>query len=130
LQRLGGSHVVSFHGSDGLDEITTAGPSTVWELKDGSINEYQFDPSEIGIPRARAADIKGGTAAENAKIAIDVLSGAESLARDIVVVNAAAALVAAGTAPDFKGGAERAGESIDSGKAQRALDGLIEVSNR
>lgn len=129
LQRLGAAHVISFHGSDGLDEITTSGPTTVWELKDGRVNEFELDAKDLGIERASSDAIKGGTPAENAKIAIDVLSGTESPSKDIVVVNAAAALVAAGIAADFPAGVERAKESIDSGKAQRALDLLIEVSN-
>lgn len=130
LRRLGAEHVISFHGSDGLDEITTAGPTSIWELEGGLTRDYSFDAAELGIPRPAPEAIKGGTAAENAKIALDVLSGNPSAARDIVTVNAAAGLLVADLAKGFAEGMERANEAIDSGKAQRALDALVETSNR
>lgn len=130
LGRLGSARVLVFHGSDGLDEISTCAPSTIWDLKDGSISESQIDPAEYGIATAEPGDLKGGSPPENAKVVLEVLDRAAGPARDVVVINAAAAIIAAGLAGDFPAAIEIAAESIDSGKARRALDDLIEVSNR
>jgi len=130
LRRLGSTRVLVFHGSDGLDEISTTGPSTIWDLKEGSVTEAQIDPTDFGIPAAEAEDLKGGSSPENAKIVLQVLDRAAGPARDVVVINAAAAIIAAGLAEEFPAAIEMAAESIDSGKARRALDDLIEVSNR
>lgn len=128
LSRLGSVHVLAFHGSDGLDEITITGPSTLWELRGGEVKESVIDPADFGIGRAARAEIKGGSAQENAKVALEVLDGAAGPARDLVLVNAAAALIAADAADDFARGIEAAAESIDSGRARNALDRLVKVS--
>lgn len=130
LLRLGSAHALIFHGSDGLDELTTTGPSRVWEVRDGRVSEGVVDPAEFGIPRAAPGDLRGGTPVENAKVAVEVLAGARGPARDIVLVNAAAAVVAADLAADLAEGYGRAVDSVDSGRARAALDGLVEVSNR
>jgi anthranilate phosphoribosyltransferase len=129
LNELGSSHVLMFHGSDGLDEITTTGPSWLWELQAGSISENEIDPSEFGVLRSVAPQLKGGSPKENAAVTVELLNGLDGPARDIVSVNAAAGLVAADSAGDFKEGLAMAAESIDSGRAADALQKMIEVSN-
>lgn len=130
LGRMGSTRVLVFHGSDGLDEISTCAPSTIWDLREGAITESQIYPAEYGIPTAEAPDLKGGAPYENAKVALEVLDNAAGPARDVVVINAAAAIIASGLAGDFPTAIESATISIDSGRARRALDDLIEVSNR
>jgi anthranilate phosphoribosyltransferase len=130
LRKLGSSHVLAFHGSDGLDEITTTGPTWIWELKDGEVTERQIDSIDLGFKRAGSASLKGATPRENAKIALEVLSGVEGPYRDLVLINAAAGIVAAGTAGNLAEGVEQAIDSIDSGRARQALDELVETSNR
>lgn len=130
LKRLGSEHILVFHGSDGLDEVTTTGPTRVWELADSEVTEFEVDARDFGIARSDGGALKGGTPKENAKIALDVLSGTSGSFRDLILVNSAAGLVAAGLVADLGGGIEMAAESIDSGRAHRALDSLVEVSNR
>jgi anthranilate phosphoribosyltransferase len=127
-QRRSRGYVV--RGTDGLDEITTTGPTEVYEVNAGTYFQYHVLPIELGVPVARPDDLAGGDPETNVRIARAVLSGKEGPARDIVCVNAAAALSAAGLADDIQDGLERAAESIDSGKAAGVLDRWIEVSNR
>lgn len=129
LRRLGSEHVLVFRGADGLDELTTTGPSNVWELREGRISESVLDPADFGIDRAAPEALRGGEPAENATIAVEVLSGASGPARDVVLVNAAAAIVAADLTGDLGEAMERAADAIDSGRARAALDRLVEVSN-
>jgi anthranilate phosphoribosyltransferase len=129
LQRLGSEHCLVFRGLDGLDEISTTQPSDLWELKDGQVSHEVIDPLDFGIPRSDLSDLRGGSATENAKVAHTVLEGAKGPARDLVLINAAAGLLAAQLADEFPAGIDLAKESIDSGKARAALDRLVEVSN-
>lgn len=129
LKALGSERVLVFHGSDGLDEVTTTGPTWLWELRGGQITESELDVADLGVPRSSPADLVGGTPKHNAAIAHEVLDGEAGPARDLVVVNAAAGMVAAGLAGKFDEGLALASESIDSGKAHRSLDSLVEVSN-
>lgn len=129
LRRLGSVHALVFHGSDGLDEISTVSQTDVWELKNGEVNQSVLDPLDHGIPRARIDDLRGGDAAHNADATIKLLSGAKGPARDIVLVNASAALVAADMEVDFTAALARCADAIDSGAAQIALDRMIEISN-
>jgi anthranilate phosphoribosyltransferase len=129
LRRLGSEHVLVFRGADGLDEITITGPTSVWELRGGRITESTFDAADLGIDRAAPEALRGGEPAENAKIAVEVLSGTAGPARDVVLVNTAAAIVAADLTGDMGEAMERAADSIDSGRARAALDRLVEVSN-
>jgi anthranilate phosphoribosyltransferase len=129
LQRLGSDHVVAFHGSDGLDELTLSGPSRIVELRDGEERRYELDPKEVGIERAPVDAVAGGTSEENAATIRSVLSGERGPRRDIVVLNAGAGLVAADRAPDLADGVGIAAETIDAGAAATALDALIEVSS-
>jgi anthranilate phosphoribosyltransferase len=130
LARLGTVHALVFFGSDGLDELTTTGTSTLYELKGGTVIESVVAPESLGFKAAEPSQLKGGTAEDNAKIALEVLSGAQGPALDLVLLNAAAGIVAADLAPGLAAGVEMARTSIESGKARGALDGLIEVSNR
>jgi anthranilate phosphoribosyltransferase len=93
-----GTSALVFRGDDGLDELTTSGPSTVWEVRAGTVVEHSFDPGEIDVPRASIEQLRGGDAAFNAGVARDVLGGATGPVREAVLLNAAAALVAADAA--------------------------------
>jgi anthranilate phosphoribosyltransferase len=117
LATLGVERALVVHGSDGLDEITTTGPTTVICVHGGTVVRGRVEPGDFGVPQARSGDLKGGDKDENCRIAMDVLNGARGPQRDIVLVNAAAALVTAGIASDYREGVERAAESIDSGAA-------------
>ena len=117
-------------GTDGMDEITTTGPTEILEVNAGTYLQYYVLPIEIGVAVARPDDLAGGDPATNAGLTRAVLSGETGPGRDIVCVNAAAALSAAGLADDIQDGLQRAAESIDSGKAAAVLDRWVEVSNR
>jgi anthranilate phosphoribosyltransferase len=117
-----------FRGQDGLDELTTTGLSTVYEIAGGEVRERTLDPTTLGIRRASAADLRGGTAAENSAIARAVLAGGLGPQRDVVLLNAAAALEVAGLASSLEEGLPLAAESIDSGAAARTLERWIDVS--
>jgi anthranilate phosphoribosyltransferase len=128
LATLGTTHALVFHGQDGLDELTTTGPSTVWEVRAGAVDEWTFDPADHGIPRARLEDLRGGDVEDNRRIAEAVLAGAPGPARDIVVVGAAAALRAADRADSWPDALAVARAAIDSGAATGVLDRWIVVS--
>jgi anthranilate phosphoribosyltransferase len=115
------------HGEDGLDELTTTSSSKVSHLlRTGVIKSSILNPRSLGLPMATLEDLKGGTAEENATIANDILQGESGPKRDVVVLNAAAGLVVGGAATDLKDGIQLAGESIDSGRARKVLERLIE----
>jgi anthranilate phosphoribosyltransferase len=128
LGRLGVDHALVFHGEDGMDELTTVAPSRVIEIENGARREYTLDPSELGFKKAPPDAIRGGGPADNAAIAREVLAGREGPRRDIVLLNAAAALKAAGLAKDFREGVGIAVEAIDSGRAGEVLDRWARVS--
>ena len=125
LLRLGVERAFVVHGSDGLDEITTTGPTFVAEVRAGEVIEKTFTPLDFGLAVSQPEDLTGGDAAENAAILQSILNAEPGPRRDIVLANAAAALVAAGQARDFKTGAVAAAESIDSGKAREKLNELV-----
>ena len=129
LHNLGSDHVWIVHGSDGLDELTTTGPSAVAELKDGTVTTFEVTPEDAGLPRADPQSLIGGEAAENAAAIRAVLEGKPSPFRDIVVLNAAATLIVAGKATDLAAGAALAGQAIDSGAAANSLKRLVEITN-
>lgn len=129
LGALGSERAFIVHGLDGLDEITLTGPSRVSELAGGEVRTYEIEPGDFGIDRAGAAALEGGDPAANAAILREVLDGGSGPRADVVLLNAAAALAAAGVAADLAGGIEAARESIASGRARQALDRLVEVSN-
>lgn len=128
LNNLGSESIWVVHGSDGLDEITTSGPTSVAELKGGKIRTFEVTPEDAGLPRAKPEALKGGDADYNAKALLDVLKGRPSAFRDVAILNAAAALIVAGLAKDLKEGASLAAKSVDSGEAEGRLDRLIAVS--
>src|SRR5205807_10123761 len=112
------------YGHDGLDELTTTTTSTVLELRDGMVRTYVVDPAELGIRHAGIADLKGADAGHNAERAQRVLAGEAGPHRDIVLLNAAAGIVAAGLADDLAAGLEAAAASVDEGRAAVVLDRL------
>ena len=130
LGRLGSERVIAFHGAGGLDELSTAGPSYVVELKDGAVSRWTIDPGELGIPPAPLEALSGGTAEENAATVRAVLEGADGPKRDVVLLNAAAGLLADGRGADMAATYALAQTAIDSGAARGALDRLVEVSSR
>jgi anthranilate phosphoribosyltransferase len=128
LAARGSTRALIVHGDDGLDELTTTTTSTVVELVDGEVRTTSVDPSSLGLAPAAAGDLTGGDAEANALVAKRVLAGEPGAHRDIVVLNAAAGLVAAGTADDLAAGVVAAAESIDSGAAAAALERLVATS--
>ncbi len=130
LACLGSERVFVVHGEDGLDEVTTTGATGVWEVTRDAVGRFSWSPSDFGVEQARAADIEGGDRTRNCEIAMSVLTGERGARRDIVLVNAAAALLAAGAAGDLRGAMLLAAESIDSGAARLKLKALVEFSGR
>jgi anthranilate phosphoribosyltransferase len=129
LKNLGAESVWVVHGSDGLDEITTAGPTSVTALENGTIRSFEISPEDVDLPKVKPEALRGGDAATNAKAVQDVLEGKKTALRDVALFNAAAALVVAGKAKDLKTGVSLAAHSVDSGEAEGRLDRLIVVSN-
>ena len=128
LHRLGAERAWVVHGSDGLDEITITGPTAVAELRDGKVRLFEVRPEDAGLTSALPATIKGADAATNAGAARGVLRGDKSAFRDIVLLNAAAALVVASKVATLKDGAVLAAKSIDQGKARAALDKMVAIT--
>ncbi len=129
LKALGSEAAWVAHGSDGLDEITTSGPTHIAALENGTVRTFEINPEDVGIERAKPELLRGGDAESNAAALKGVLKGNKGPYRDIAVLNAAAALVVAGKAKDIKEGAAIAAKSIDSGEAEGRLERLIKVSN-
>ncbi len=130
LRLLGSKRAFIVHGHDGMDEMTTTTTTRVSELVDGQVKTYDFDPLEILDDYAAAEDLAGGDAEANAAITRGILEGNAGAPRDIVCLNAGAAIVAGGKAANLKDGFVKAEESIDSGSALKALEMLVEVTNR
>ncbi len=128
LGRLGAERVWVVHG-DGLDELSTAGPTTVAALEDGKVEIFEITAADAGLPAARLADLAGGEPQHNAALMRDLLGGVGGPLRDIVLLNSAAALLVAGRAATLADGVERAARAIDSGAAQRVLDNLVARTN-
>ena len=128
LGKLGSERAWVVHG-DGLDELTTTGVSFVAELKDGKVEAFEVTPEDAGLKRASLAALKGGEPAENAAKLRALLEGEEGALRDIVLLNAAAALIIAGKAPDLRAGVALAAKAIQSGAAKTALDKLVAITN-
>ena len=130
LGNLGASHAFVVHGMDGLDEITITDRTRVSEFQNGAVTDYFIHPSDFGLAIGKAEDLKGGDAKENAAITVDVLKGQQGPRRDIVLLNAAAALAASGKAKDLKDGITLAPVSIDSGAALQKLEQLRKFTTR
>lgn len=130
LINLGVKRGMVVYGKDKLDEISMSAPTAVCEFKDGWFRSYTIAPEDFGFERCTKEDLKGGTPEENAKITRDILGGAKGHKRNVVLMNAGAALYIGGKAETLKDGIALAAEIIDSGKALETLDKLITVSNR
>ena len=130
LGRLGSTHALVVHGKDGLDEITLGDATQVWEMRNGSVSAYDISPEELGFGRTPRDALKADSVEESARTLRQVLEGKPGPARDVVLLNAAAALLAVDRAPTLKEGVALATESIDSGKAQQKLDALVELSQK
>jgi anthranilate phosphoribosyltransferase len=129
LGNLGTEHAWVVHGADGLDELSTTGPSYVAELRNGTVRTFEVVPEDANLPRARLQDLKGGDADTNAAAMRALLEGTKNAFRDAVVFNAAAALIVAGKADTLMDGTAKAAAAIDSGRAKATLDKLIETTN-
>jgi len=128
LGRLGAIHAWVVHGS-GLDELTTTGPTQVAQWKDGAVSLFSVTPEELDLPRVDIGALRGGDGKKNARALRDLLSGKKSAYRDVVLLSAAAIFVVADRAADLTEGLSLAVQSIDEGRAQAALDKLVEISN-
>jgi anthranilate phosphoribosyltransferase len=126
---LGVTHALVVHGQEGLDEISISGPTTIHEVHlDRDVVTYEITPEQFGMARAAPLAVRGGSVAENVAITRRVLAGETGPTRDVVLLNAAAALRAADAVPDLETGIARAAESIDSGRAQAALDAFVALT--
>ena len=130
LSMLGLHRALVVHGLDGLDEITITGPTRIAELREGTVRTYEVTPEKFGMNRSTLDEISGGDAAANADIIRDILAGKKSPRKDVVLLNAAAALVAAGKADHLADALPLASKSIDSGAAAEKLQGLIQFTNK
>jgi anthranilate phosphoribosyltransferase len=130
LSMLGLHRAIVVHGLDGLDEITITGPTRIAEVREGTVRTYEVTPEEFGLSRAPMTEISGGDAVGNAVIIREVLRGTSSSRRDVVLLNAAAALVAAGKADHLGDAIPLAANSIDSGAAMGKLEALVQFTNR
>src|SRR6266849_3791430 len=128
LLLLGSDRAWVVHGADGIDEISTTGYTKVSECREGSVNTFYLHPADVGLPKATAASIKGGDAHENAAIIQGVLAGARGPARDVVLLNAGAALFVAGAAASVDEGILAASRAIDRGDAKKTLKRLVSIS--
>jgi anthranilate phosphoribosyltransferase len=128
LVQLGAKRAYVVHGAHGIDELSPAGPNDVCEVVDGEVRERVIDPLELGIQRCDPAELRGGSAKENAQAIRDVLAGADGGRRDAILLNAAGAIAAAGRADDLREGLELAREAVDSGAAAARLDELARFS--
>jgi anthranilate phosphoribosyltransferase len=128
LGALGSQGAMVVHGADGLDELSTTGPNRITRLKNGRTETYTLDPRDLDLPRATLDDLKGGDARENATLVREVLDGVPGPRRDVVLLNAAACLDAAGVADDLQHGLALAAASVDSGAARSKLEALVAFS--
>ncbi len=129
LGRLGCERAWVVHGSDGLDELTTTGPSFVAEIRDGQVSAFEVAPEDAGLPLASPEDLKGGDPETNAQAILDMLDGKPGPYRDVVCYNAAAALIVAGKCDSLKEGADMAQAAIDDGRAKAALEHMVSITN-
>jgi anthranilate phosphoribosyltransferase len=129
LYRLGTNHSLVVHGKDGLDEISISGKSLIWDVTKEKLSpSYEVSPKSFGFDKADVGEIKGGTSKENAEALLNILDRKKSVLRNIVVINAAAALIAGNVTADLKKAARLAEEAIDSSRAKEKLNRLVELS--
>jgi len=130
LKKLGTKEAFVVCGEGTLDEISICGPTRISHLRNGEVETFDLNPEEVGLKRAVPGDIRGGNAHENAQIIREILNGQQGAKRDVVLLNAAAAFVAVGLDRGFKEGIERAAASIDSGRARKKLDQLVDFTRQ
>lgn len=131
MQKMGVKNALVIHGKDGMDEITTADETLVAELKDGDIKKYTLTPEQFGLKRAKKEELLGGDAKTNKEITLSILKGEEKGSkRDIVLLNAAAAIYVSGLAPSIAEGIKAAEKSIDSGKAYKNYESVVSFTNK
>lgn len=130
LGNLGIHHALVVHGADGLDELSNTGESTIAEYKDGDVKDYTVKPEDFGMRRARLYELKGGSPEENARMLKDILTGKNGPRRDIVLLNAGAAILAADRVKTLEEGVIMAAESVDSGRAFEKLESLVKFGSR
>ena len=128
LLLLGSQRAWVVHGSDGIDELTTTGYTKISECRDGAVNTFYLHPADVGLPKAPQGALQGGDAHENARIIESILNGERGYARDVVLLNSAAALFIAGAAASVEDGIVLASRAIDRGDAKRALEQLVSIS--
>ena len=128
LGRLGSDHALVVHGNDGLDEITLGDSTQVWEMRRGAVSSYEVSPEELGMARVPLETLRAGSIDESVRIMRDVLAGGSGPTREVVLMNAGAALLAAGKVGSLNEGAALAAESIDSGRAGKKLDAFVRLS--
>ena len=128
LGELGNERAMVVHGADGLDELSTTGPSEVAEWNGEEVARYRLDPTDLGLQRVEIEALRGGTPDHNAKLLRRVLAGEPGPARDVVAFNAAAAILVGGGVPNLAAGLDAAKQALDDGRAQAALDALIQAS--
>jgi anthranilate phosphoribosyltransferase len=129
LRELGSERAWVVHADDGLDELSTLGPTRISELRDGHVRTWQLDPRQLGLPYARLSDLQVGNVDQAAEALLQVFAGEKGPRRDIALLNAAAALVIAGAAADLPAGLARAAVAVDSGHAASTLEALRQCSN-
>lgn len=129
LKNLGSTRAMVVHGNEGMDEISLCGPTRIAELRDGVVTEYVLEPETVGLKKCRLEDLRGGSAEESAAVVRAVLQGKKGANRDVVLLNSGAALYVSGTVASVAEGMRLAAESIDSGRAQQKLEGLVRMSN-
>jgi anthranilate phosphoribosyltransferase len=130
LALLGAAHAVVVHGQDGLDEISVCAPTEIHEARDGEVRSYILEPEQFGIRRSTIDAVRGGTVEANVRLANGVFGGERGPARDVVLLNAGAALYVAGLADTIQAGVARAADELDSGRARRTLDDVVTASQR
>jgi anthranilate phosphoribosyltransferase len=130
LQRLGVGHALVVHGRDGLDEVSLGGVTLVGELRDGEVREYEIEPEDFGLSMASSRNLRVDGAEQSRDVLLQVLDGTPGVARDIVMLNAGAALYAANVADSIAAGIDRARAAIDSGAARAKLDAFVATTRR
>jgi len=128
LMLLGSERAWVVHGADGIDELSTTGYTKVSECRDGTVNTFYLHPADVGLPKTTAESLKGGDAHENAEIIEGILAGRRGPARDVVLLNAGAALFIAGAASSMDDGIIRASRAIDRGDGRRVLEQMVSIS--
>jgi anthranilate phosphoribosyltransferase len=130
LSLMGAQHAVIVHGQDGLDEISVSAPTQVHEARDGAVRAYTIEPEHYGIRRSEAGSVRGGTVEANVRMSEGVLAGERGPSRDVVLLNAGAALYMAGLADSIAAGIARAADELDSGRTRRKVDEVAAASQR